>query len=152
MALEGRDLGDSQILQQTVQESNEKGLVRMKTTLPSGRDLVSEWMNSDDAKKVVMSWCQNVRQQIDFDAQEAKAAKQREKDLADVVQEETKEQAVEEVTDPITYATHQRDMYIARAEVLEERLESTEIELKKVREHLEQWNVIVHKLRGETDE
>lgn len=150
--MEGRDLGDNQILQMTLQETGEGGTVRLKTTLPSGRDLVSEWMSPDDARKAVMPWCENVRQQVDADARETAARKKRDKDLSAAIEEEAKEEAVDEAVSPVAYAVHQRDMYIARAEVLEERLEATETELKKVREHLEQWNVIVHKLRGETDE
>lgn len=148
--IEGRDMGDSEILQKTTQQS-EGGKVRLKTTLPSGRDLTSEWMAPDAMKKVMIPWCDNVRQQVDADNREAEAKRKRDKDLEEDM--EHKEDAVEtETTNPVEYAVHQRDMYIARVEVLEERQEATEAELKRMREHLEQWNVIVHKLRGETDE
>ena len=143
---------DSDVLQQTRQEPDEHGKVRFAVDLPSGRQLVTEYMDPDDARKHVIQWCEHVRNAIASDEAEKEAQRKRDRDLADEVQEEVKNEAVEEVTNPVEYAVHQRDMYIARVEVLEERLLTTETELKKMREHLEQWNVIVHKLRGETDE
>jgi peptidoglycan hydrolase CwlO-like protein len=152
--MEGRDYGDNQILQMTVQEREGK-TVRFKTELPgSGRTVVSEWMNPDDAKGGTMiSWCENIRQQIDADAREHELKRKRDRDMAAVKEDvELKEEQVEDVTNPIEYATRQRDMYQERVNILEERIEADKQERKRMREHLEQWQKILTSLMGETDE
>lgn len=160
--MEGRDLGDSQILGSTVQE-NKDGKVRFKTTLPSGRDLVSEYMNPDDANgKIVIKWCEHVRAQIDVDNAEEAAAKKREM-VAPIASAEPTgttsnedsllaEDLVSGEPDPVAFAIEQRDAYEERVHILEERLTQMKVERKTMRQHYEQWQKVVETLRGETDE
>lgn len=156
MALEGRDLNDSSILQATVQETGENGTVRYSTTLPSGRLLTSEWMNPDSMQgKTVISWCNHVREQINVDVQEERAAKKREAPTEEEVfpkEDQLPDPAVGEEEDPLAYVTRMRDAYMKRVEVLEDRELTVELELKAMRKHLDEWNKVLHTLRGETDE
>lgn len=152
----GVDYGDSQILQITTQEK-EGELVRFKTTLPvSGREVSSEWMRPDATMSgsTLISWCNNIRQQIDADVREAEAYRKRKKDLDAAEAEDLgmKKVAVEEVTNPVEYSTHQRDMYRDRVQILEERIDNCKSERTRMREHLEQWEKIVNSLTGEVDE
>lgn len=154
MAIEGRDLGDSQILNDTVQATNDKGDIQLKTVLPSGRPLVSEFMNPDSVKgSVLISWCENVRQQVDLDEQERKAKAKRKVD-EEVVQEKAKDLVDVPPDDesPIDYAKRQRDAYQSRVNILEARIVELQTERKKIRSNLEQWEKVVKTLRGETDE
>ena len=157
--IEGRDFGDAQILQQTVQEPGEEGMVRYSTTLPSGRNLTSEWMRPTDmAGKTVISWCDHVRQQVDIDAREEAARKKREKleREAGEMLEYKKDSVAEEVSigssSPLDYVRQNRDAYQERANILEARILELQNERKTVRLHLEQWEKILDSLRGETDE
>jgi len=152
--MEGRDYGDNQILQMTVQEQDGRK-VRFKTDLPeSGRTVVSEWMSPDDAKGGTMiSWCENIRQQIDADARELVAKRKRDKDMAAAEEDvQLKEEEVVDVANPVEYATHQRDMYRDRVKILEERIHDQKGERTRMREHLEQWEKIVDSLTGEVDQ
>lgn len=149
--IEGRDLNDTDILQSTEQVV-EEGKVRYRTKLPSGREVTSEWMNPDDmAGKIVIKWCEFIREQVDLDAREAAAVKKR-KPIEEEVEKEVKEEQAEDATNPVEFAKHQRDLYQERVNVLEERITAAKIERKKCRDHLEQWEKIVGSLRGETDE
>ncbi len=160
MPAEGRDFSDNDILQSTIREEKD-GKIRFKTVLPSGRDLVSEYMNADAATgKVMISWCENVRAQVDVDVAEAQATKKRETleeapttDLlpGDTLPEST-EVDVSEDPNPIDFAIRQRDAYEQRVHILEERITQQKIERKLMRGHYEQWEKVVATLRGETDE
>ena len=151
--MEGRDLGDNQILGSTLQET-ENGKVRFKTTLPSGRELVSEYMNPDDATgKTVISWCEHVRQQVDVDSAEENAVKKREAagDITPEKETSTAGPSSSEV-DPYEYAVQQRDAYYTRIQILEGRIDEQKAERKIMRRHYEQWETVVKTLRGEIEE
>ena len=115
MALEGRDLNDSQILQGTIQETGDNGRVRYKTTLPSGRDLVSEWMNPDDMQgKTVITWCDHVRQQVNVDVEEERAARKREQVEPQLPTEASTEEELDEsstVPESLQFAIRNRDKW-----------------------------------------
>jgi len=146
--MEGRDMGDSDILQSTRVENNDRGQIQYRTTLPSGRELTSEFMNPDDAKgKVLISWCDHVRQQIDADNAEAKA----ERDRGDIGIDTAEVERNVEVT-PLQYVTKQRDLYQEQVNRLERSIRELQDERKTAREELEQWERVVDSLRGETDE
>lgn len=152
---EGRDLGDSEILSMTRVETDGKK-VQWRTTLPSGRELTSEWMPEDQAKgRILVSWCENVRQQIDVDRAEKAARKAREK-LDDVPTPEeedssTAETAKGEVT-PLDYVIGERDKWQQRCKDLDEKINLLKNEREEARGNLEQWQKVVIGLRGETDE
>ena len=138
--MEGRDYGDNDILKATVQEKSEDGkTVRFKTVLPgTEKEVTSEWMNPDDIKSaVIMTWCESIRSQIDAYAREQEALRKRGDINTDIDEEDYKKETVEEVTDPIDYAKHQRDLYHDRVDILEQRINDAKAERTKVREHFE---------------
>ncbi len=143
--------GDNEVLQNTRQVS-EEGKVRLEVTLPSGRELTTELMDPDDARKHVIDWCGHVRNAIQADKNEEEAKRKRGSVEPEDIADEAKEEAAEEATDPIAYAEHQRDMYQERVNVLEERISDLKVERTRCREHLEKWDQIVRAFRGETDE
>lgn len=150
--MEGRDMGDSDILQMTRVETNEKGLIQYRTTLPSGRDLTSEFMRPEDAKgKVMISWCDHVRQQIDVDAAEKEAIRKRGTldEVEDVIAEaEPKTRPAES---PLDILTARRDEARSAVDYIEQKIEALKQERTPLREELEQWEKAVESLRGETD-
>lgn len=143
--------GDNEVLQNTKQVS-EEGKVRFEVTLPSGRQLTTELMDADAARKHVIDWCGHVRNAIKADEAEREAKRKRGSVEPEDIADEVKEDAAEEATDPVSYAEHQRDMYQARVNVLEDRITDAKAERKRCREHLEKWDSIVRAFRGETDE
>lgn len=156
MALEGRDLNDSQILQGTIQETGDNGRVRYKTILPSGRDLVSEWMNPDDMQgKTVITWCDHVRQQVQVDVEEERAARKRLalEEVAENSEESTASspESIEE-SSAMAHAVAQRDKWLLVAQAAEEEVVQWKLKRKKARLEHENWEKIVNSLRGELDE
>ena len=66
---EHSDINDSWILGSTTQETNDKGQVKYRINLPSGRPLESGWVAQDMAKNAVHAWLSAVRDQVSADAQ-----------------------------------------------------------------------------------
>ena len=148
--LEGRDVSDTQILESTIRDADAKGLVRFRTTLPSGRTLTSEFMDADAARGTVIQWCENVRQQIEVDIAEEKAKKARGKiDFGESTPEEIRESIKEAEPTAIDYAKAQRDAYQSRVNILETRISELKTERTAIRKHLEDWERVVDALRGE---
>lgn len=76
--LEESQVNDRSILEATVIERQDhSGRIRFKTTLPSGRDLNSEWIQESDKTKAGILWAEAVRGQIVADSQEAAAKAKR---------------------------------------------------------------------------
>lgn len=71
MGLEAADLNDGAILGATRQERHDNGACRFHITLPSGRELHSEWIAQDNLKKAVFSWCEAVRAEAVADSDAA---------------------------------------------------------------------------------
>lgn len=61
MAVESSDFNDQDILTNTRQESDGKGNVRFKYTLPDGHPITSEWISPDNKKKALMAWLDAVK-------------------------------------------------------------------------------------------
>lgn len=73
MGLEASDLSDGAILESTQQFQNGNGQVQFKITLPSGRELESEWLSPDMKKKAMVQWLDVVKDQAILDADQARA-------------------------------------------------------------------------------
>lgn len=73
MALEAQDIGDSTILDQTKQYENGNGQIQFKITLPSGRELESEWLKPDMKKKAMVAWLDVVKAEAVADSDAARA-------------------------------------------------------------------------------
>jgi hypothetical protein len=69
------DINDGDILSSTRQENGVNNSVRFHYTLPSGRDICSEWIGEEQRKQALMLWLDAVRGQIVEDVK----ATQREK-------------------------------------------------------------------------
>jgi hypothetical protein len=70
--IEESQVNDRSIMEATVIERQDhSGRMRFKTTLPSGRDLRSEWIQESDRTKAEILWAEAVRGQIVADSQEA---------------------------------------------------------------------------------
>ena len=73
----GDVIGDAVILQQTAQEQD-GSKVRLKFTLQSGKDVTSEWMQSEQLKGgVLIAWCESIRGAISHEVEEAEALAKR---------------------------------------------------------------------------
>jgi hypothetical protein len=78
-ATEEKLINDRDIMDGTVIENQDhSGRIRFKTTLPSGRDLNSEWIQASDKTKAGILWVAAVRQQIVADSEESAARARRE--------------------------------------------------------------------------
>lgn len=71
--IESSDLNDSDILEQTSQLNDGKGNIKFKITLPSGRELSSEWISPDHRRTAIHAWLEAVKAQAvaDSEAEEA---------------------------------------------------------------------------------
>jgi hypothetical protein len=68
------NLGDTEILNNTVRAQDERGNAQLRYTLPSGRTVTSEWIDPNQLKgKVFIQWCAVVRDQDQVDIQEREA-------------------------------------------------------------------------------
>lgn len=78
MALEGKDINDSDILGATSQMSDESGTkIQFTTVLPSGRKLESEFFPIDMKRKAMVAWLDVVRQSRIDDAETVRAEARR---------------------------------------------------------------------------
>lgn len=68
MALEASDIGDNHILSNTKRMENGNGQVQFRITLPSGRELESEWLQPDMQKKAMVAWLDVVKAEAVADA------------------------------------------------------------------------------------
>lgn len=97
MALEASDISDSGILDNTKQYQNGNGQIQFKITLPSGREIESEWLNPEQKKKAMVAWLDVVKDQAlqdsDTARQEARELAMKERSAALLAQRETQEQA-----------------------------------------------------------
>ena len=66
--LEPSDVNDGAILNGTRQEAGPGESTRFRITLPSGREVVSEWIAPENIKKALLMWCETIRQQVAADA------------------------------------------------------------------------------------
>lgn len=96
MGLEASDLSDGAILESTQQFQNGNGQVQFKITLPSGRELESEWLSPDMKKKAMVSWLDVVKDQAILDADQARA--------------EAREVAMKQRRDALEASTQETDM------------------------------------------
>lgn len=149
---EGRDLNDTEILAATTRPPNDKGQVQFRITLPSGREMKSEWMIAEESKKGVIPWLEYVREQVDVDRANQEALKSREMDTTSVSTAEESSTKEDSSQSPIDYVTQQRDTYRSVVERLEHELKATQNDLAEARDNLEDWQKIVDSLRGEIDE
>src|ERR1700745_3723849 len=68
---------DGEIINNTVQNRNEKGHIQFETTLPSGRKVTSEWLNEDQVKKALAPWLDAIKGQLALDKEELEAERRR---------------------------------------------------------------------------
>lgn len=75
--IEAQEISDKQVMNATkVEAQAASGRIRFITTLPSGRELSSEWIKESNKTQGVLKWCEAVRGAIVGDAEE-EAAKTR---------------------------------------------------------------------------
>lgn len=72
-SVEENEINDRDIMTATKIFEDAHGRIQFKTTLPSGRDLNSEWVQASDKSKAGILWAEAVRGQIIADSQEASA-------------------------------------------------------------------------------
>jgi hypothetical protein len=71
------NLGDTPILNNTLKSTNDKGYQQLSFVLPSGRKVVSEWIDPNQLKgQVFIQWCNVVRDQDEADIAEREAAEE----------------------------------------------------------------------------
>lgn len=79
--VEGRDINDADILNDTKQERDKKGNIRFNYLIadgtPTGHKIQSEWINPDNKRQAILTWVDVVRQTIVAKAQESHTRKSR---------------------------------------------------------------------------
>lgn len=68
MALESRDINDGSVIEATKIAQSQNGAVQFSITLPSGRELVSEWIAEDKRREARDIWIATVRNEMVADA------------------------------------------------------------------------------------
>lgn len=68
MGLEARDLSDGPLMEATRIVQNDRGALQFSITLPSGRELVSEWVAEDKRREARDPWLSTIRQEMIADA------------------------------------------------------------------------------------
>lgn len=72
-----RTLGDGDIIGSTRQVTAPSGLTQFQITLPSGREVESEWLREDQLKKALLPWIETIKQELQADADEVRAKARR---------------------------------------------------------------------------
>lgn len=141
--VEGRDWSDSQILGATIQQTDTEGKIRYRTSLPSGREIMSEWMRPGDLSgKAVIRWCEFVRQEIDSDSRGPSSPQPAPPKTA----------LPEPENDAVEFAKRQRSALRAQVQELEVELARLTVAREKATHSLEQWERVVDVFRGEKGE
>ena len=73
--MDAREFDDNTIMGRTSMRTKPDGLAQLHMVLPSGRELESEIAPPDALRRVMISWCNSVREQIGADAAIAATAK-----------------------------------------------------------------------------
>lgn len=73
MALEAADIQDSAIMAMSKQETNDKGKMQFSASLPSGREIHSEFFDPGRKRDALLAWLPAVRSAILSDDEEARA-------------------------------------------------------------------------------
>lgn len=165
--IEKGDINDSEVLSKTRQERGQNDSIRFLLTLPSGREIHSEWIPTDQQKKALFLWIDAAKDQILLDAEESAAAVKRarkppqpeievEEDPAAAhgVREMARKVAEQpKVEDPIQHAKNQVALLVAEeAHWLAEFQRATK-HLDTTRKMLRKWQTIVASLdAGESNE
>jgi len=148
---EAVNVNDSWVIENTTVVTVEGGLVELKITLPSGRDLIGEAIKRDQVNKVMLNWCNAVRSNILADsgeAEEARAARLR-RNADGGLGVQAGEKPREEVsTSPVEWVTLGYDQS-------RERLQLARIEYEKTSKEWQEWKVLFEALNlteGEVNE
>lgn len=72
-----KTLGDGEIIRATKQITNEHGLTQFRMTMPSGREIESEWLREEQLKKALLPWIATIRAELQSDADEVRAQARR---------------------------------------------------------------------------
>jgi hypothetical protein len=175
MGLEASDVNDGAILGSTERRQNDKGQVQLAVMLPVGRELTSEWIAPDSLNSSVMlAWCESVRGQIEFDANEQELAAKR----AWQMKKRDEEMGILDyrgdsgtppdaiggpiggsgspptlppslpATDPLSYARQELERAARLAAKLDGQLEDMRVHLKMVRAAALGWDIIVKNLEA----
>jgi len=73
-----KTLGDGEIIRATKQITSEQGLTQFRMTMPSGREIESEWLREDQLKRALLPWIETIRAELQSDADEVRAKARRE--------------------------------------------------------------------------
>lgn len=154
MDLEASDINDGTILNATKQSTDARGNVQFRVTLPSGREIHSEWIKSDQRKQAMMAWLEKVKEQITSDVQDLQRAKREKARAAQaanvtpvtnyIVQANNASAA-----EPLAYAKGQYEFYASRVQTLTDNLGQTRLELDTAVSMKEQWQTIINALSGQ---
>jgi len=138
-----RGIGDNAILQRT-EQIPDGNTIQLKFVLPSGQPMTSEQIPSDKLKAgVLMTWCENVRQAINDEAEEARALKQRDADLGDPPAQKA---ATEPPAGPEDFIRKALDGALREAHEAEKALRGADDRLTEAQENLEKWTKVAEGL------
>ena len=159
---ERSDIGDGEILRET-KKSLKDGKVQLRFKLPSGRDVVSEWMDPDMVKgRVLIKWGDLIRGEHAADLEEkaqqeiAKLKAPREPEQSTSVPPSKaagattggSEPTSTSLSEPLEYARGQVTTFTQKKKELEDKKNKLLAELDKVAAGLEGWSKILAGLDG----
>jgi len=103
-SVETADINDGDILNMSSTETADDGRVKFHATLPSGRQIESDWVMPDGLRKARMLWVDAVKEQIVLDAQ---AATQEARDRAMRAKRDIQSESVEQgASGPVSNAVN----------------------------------------------
>lgn len=156
--------GDSEIMQNTRVEKDDKGRERFVLQNLHFREIASEWLNPekiDGGKgKLMMAWCQSVKDQAaaDHAAREEEAAARRARSSESSVEQtstsstssdQTETGTSTEIEDPEAYLRSKIDHLELQMEVTERRLEADK---ERLRKYQRSYDKLSRAYRALTDE
>lgn len=159
--IEGADINDKDILDNSRQERNDNGTFRLKIKLPNGQELTSEWIAPENGRKAMKLWCDAVRQAWPAAVAEKAAEKGKAARLAQAAERRRKldaivdapntqapqppdavQKAVDTVADPCEHAKQQVALLEAEERHWLAEYQRAERHLATTRDRLRKWKLI----------
>lgn len=109
--IERNDINDSEVLSKSTMDKDDKGNIKFKYVLPSGKPLSSEWIRPDDRKRAMMLWVDVVKDNIIADIEDTRReqaqAHKKAVQTVDTVADVSHTKIPGTVQDPVEFAANQ---------------------------------------------
>lgn len=159
MTLESSDIQDSEIMGMSRQETNDKGRIKFLATLPSGRELSSEFFDPGKKREALLAWLPAVRGAILSDDEETRLAAKKtaalaqqgaDKPAAKPVVVDARGELLEKTPDPADYVKRMVDSSQRDVDWAQNGVDDYTTRLESAQKALHAWKTVEASLGAST--